>query len=200
MRPNQRWLDHLQSVKDLRMARKGQMDTWISLVHLIPQILGQNMPDVWPLPVSLGGQYACDILLSLAAPHLNFLSTFFDINYVSCDLDLPYFSHNTSDFNEGRIDAGNPHHFPNLLFIELEEQVRSNPEPNTYHDDSSDSGSQSGSSEYGTDSGILSDIDDAADQTPFTPFYAPVLTPFVPIGSFTASDPDVTDLILLGFL
>ena len=115
-------------------------------------------------------------------------------------MDLPYFSHNTFDFNESGIDAGNPHHFPDLLFIELEEQVRNNPEPNTHRDDSDDSGSQSGSSEYGTDSGALSDIDDATDITPFTPFYAPVLTPFVPIGSFTASDPDVTDLILLGFL
>ena len=94
---------------------------------------------------------------------------------------------------------GNPHYFPDLLFIELEEQVKGNPEPNTYRDDSDDSGSQSGSSEYGTDSGILSDIGDAADQTP-NPFYAPVLTPFVPIGSFMASDPDITDLILLGFL
>ena len=115
-------------------------------------------------------------------------------------MDLPYFSHNTSDFNESRIDAGKPHHFPDLLFIELEKQVENDPESNTYRDDSSDSGSQSGSSEYGTDSGVLSDIDNAAEQTPFTPFYAPVLTPFVPIGSFTASDPDVTDLILLGFL
>ena len=176
------------------------MDTWITLVHLIPQILGQNVPDVWPLPVSLGGQYTCDILLSLAALHLNLLSTFFELNYVSCDLDLPYFSHNTFDFNESGIEAGNPHHFPDLLFIELEEQVRSNPEPNTYRNDSDDSGSQSGSSEYGMDSGALSDIDNAAQLTPFTPFYAPVLTPFVPIGSFTASDPDVTDLILLGFL
>ena len=132
--------------------------------------------------------------------HLNCLSTFSDINYVSCDLDLPYFSHFIFDFNESGLDAGNLHYFPDLLFIELEKQVESNPEPNTYRDDSDDSSSQSGSSEYGMDSGTLSDIDNAADQTPFTPFYAPVLTPFVPIGSFTASDPDVTDLILLGFL
>ena len=176
------------------------MDTWVTLVQAVPQILGQNMPDMWPLPVSLGGQYACDIPLSLAALHLNFLSTFFDINYVSCDLDLPYFPHYTFDFNESGLDVGNPHYFPDLLFVELEEQVESNPEPNTYRDDSDDSGSQSGSSEYGTDSGILSDIDSAADQTPDPPSYALVLTPFVPIGSFTASDPDVTDLILLGFL
>ena len=176
------------------------MDTWVTLVQAVPQILGQNVPDVWPLPVSLGGQYACDIPLSLAALHLNFRSTFFDINYVSCDLDLPYFPHYISDFNESGLDAGNPHYFPDLLFIELEEQVENNPETNTYCDDSDDSGNQSGSSEYGTDSGALSDIDDATDQTPFTPFYAPVLTPFVPIGSFMASDPDVTELILLGFL
>ena len=158
------------------------------------------MPDVWPLPVSLVGQYVCDIPLSLAALHLNFLSTFFELNYVSCDLDSPYFSHNAFDFNESRLDVGNPHYFPDLLFIELEEQVKVKPEPNTYRDDSDDSGSQSGSSEYGTDSGVLSDIEDTVDQTPFTPFYAPVLTPFVPISSFTASDPDITDLILLGFL
>ena len=94
---------------------------------------------------------------------------------------------------------GNPHFFPDLLFIKLEEQVKGNPEPNTYHDDSDDSGSQSGSSEYGMDSGILSDIDDAVVPTP-NPYYAPVFTPFVSIGSFTASDLDVTDLILLGFL
>ena len=176
------------------------MDTWVTLVQAVPQILGQNMPDIWPLPVSLGGQYACDIPLSLAVLHLNFLSTFFDINYVSCDLDLPYFPHTIFDFNESGLDAGNLHYFPDLRFIELEKQVEGNPEPNTYHNDSDDSGSQSGSSKYGMDSGTLSDIDDATDQTPFTPFYAPVLPPFIPIGSFTASDPDITDLILLGFL
>ena len=175
------------------------MDTWIILVQAIPQILRQNMPDVWPLPVSLGGQYACNIPLSLAVLHLNFLSMFFELNYVSFDLDLPYFSHNTFDFNESGLDVGNPHFFPDLLFVELEEQVKGNPEPNTYRDDSDGSGSQSGSSEYGTDSGILSDIDDTVDQTP-NPSYAPIFTPFVPIGSFTASDPDITDLILLGFL
>ena len=114
-------------------------------------------------------------------------------------MDLPYILHNTSDFNESRLDAGNPHHFPDLLFIELEEQVKGNPAPNTYRDNSDDSGNQSGSSEYGMDSGILCDIEDTADQTP-NPFYAPVLTPFVPIGSFMASDPDVTDLILFGVL
>ena len=59
--------------------------------------------------------------------YISFLSTFFKLNYISCDLELPYFSHNTFDFNESGIDAGNPHHFPDLLFIELEEQVRSNP-------------------------------------------------------------------------
>ena len=94
---------------------------------------------------------------------------------------------------------GNPHFFPDLLFIELEEPVKGSPEPNTYHNDSDDSGSQSGSNKYGTDSGILSDVDDAADQTP-NPFYALVFTPFVPIGSFTAPNPDITDLILLGLL
>ena len=149
--------------------------------------------------MSLGGQYACDIPLSLAVLHLNLLSTFFEPNYVTSDLDLPYFSHNTFDFNESGLNAGNPHFFPDLLFIELEEQVKGNPEPNTYCDDSDDSGSQSGSSKYGTDSGILSDIDIAMDQTPNC-FYAPVLTPFVPIGSFMASDPEITNLILLGFL
>ena len=173
------------------------MDSWINLVQASPQFFGQKVPEVWPLPVSLGGQYTCDIPLSLAALHLNFLSTFFDINYVSCDLDLPYLSFNISDLNEGGLDVGNPHFFPDLLFFELEEQVKGNPEPNTYCNNSDDSGSQSGSSEYGTDSGIVSDIKDAVDQTPFAPFYALVLTPFVPIGSFTASDLDVT---LLGFL
>ena len=131
--------------------------------------------------------------------HLNFLSTFFKLNYITTKLDLPYFLHNIFDFNESGLDMGNLHFFPNLLFIELEEQVKGNPEPNTYHNDSDDSGSQSGSSEYGMDSGILSDIDDATVSTS-NPFYALIFTPFVPIGSFTASDPDVTDLILLGFL
>ena len=140
--------------------------------------------------------------LSLAAPHLNFLSNVFEFNNVSLDLDLPYFSHNTFDFNESGLDAGNPHYFPDLLFVELEEQVKGNPEPNTYRNDSEESGSQSGSSEYGMDSGILSDLDSAVDRPP-TPniSYALVFTPFVPIGSFTASNnPDVTDLILLGLL
>ena len=92
-----------------------------------------------------------------------------------------------------------PHFFPDLLFIELEEQVKGSPEPNTYHNDSDDSDSQSGSNEYGIDSGILSDVDDAADQTP-NPFYALVFTSFVPIGSFTAPNLDITHHILLGFL
>ena len=96
---------------------------------------------------------------------------------------------------------GNPHYFPELHFIELEESVRNNPEPNTYrNDDSEDSGSQSGSSEYGTDSGDLSNIDSAVDLPTPNVSYAPVFTPFVPLSSFTASDLDITDLILLGFL
>ena len=141
----------------------------------------------------------CNIPLSLEVPLSNFLSTFFKFNYVTPELNLPYFSHDTSDFNESRLDADNLHFFPDLLFVELKEQVKGNPEPNTYCNDLDDSGSQSGSSKYEMDSGILSDIDDAMDQTP-NPFYAPVFTPFVPIGSFTASNPDITDLILLGFL
>ena len=112
---------------------------------------------------------------------------------------LTFHTIHTSDFNESGLDAGNPHFFPDLLFVELEEQVKGNPEPNTYCNDSDNSGSQSGSSEYGTDSGILSDIEDAADQTP-NPYHAPVFTSFVPISSFMASDLDITDLILLGFL
>ena len=157
------------------------------------------MPDIWPLPVSLGGQYACNILLSLTALHLNLLRTFFELNYVTPDLDLPYFSHNTFDFNESGLDMGNPHFFPDLLFVELEERIKNNPKPNTYHNDSDDSSSPSGSSEYETDSGALSDTDNAADKTPKS-FYAPVFTPFVPIGSFMAPNLDVTDLIILGFL
>ena len=110
-------------------------------------------------------------------PHLNFLSKFFELNYVSLNLDLPYFSHNTFDFNESRLGAGNLHYFPELLFIELEESVKNNPEPNIYrNDDSEDSGSQSGSSEYGTDSGDLSNIDSANIPTPNPP-YASVFTP-----------------------
>ena len=138
--------------------------------------------------------------LSLAVPHLNFVSNFFEFNYVTFELVLPYFSHETFDFNESGLDVGNPHYFPDLLFVELEEQVKGNPEPNTYRDDSDDSGSQSKSSEYETDSGIISDSDSAAVQTP-NPSYILVFTPFVPLGSFTASrNLDVTDLILLGFL
>ena len=97
------------------------MDSWINLVQASPQFFGQNVPDIWPLPVSLGGQYACDIPLSLAAPHLNFLNTFYDLNYVSFDFDLPYLSLNIPDLNESRLDVGNPYYFPDLLFIELEE-------------------------------------------------------------------------------
>ena len=85
-----------------------------------------------------------------------------------------------------------PHFFPDLLFIKLDEQVKGSPEPNTYRNDSDNSGSQSGSNEYGIDSGILRDVDDAADQTP-NPFYALGFTSFVSIGSFMAPNPDVTD-------
>ena len=78
--------------------------------------------------------------------------------------------------------------------------MEGNPEPNMYCDNSSDSGSQSRSSEYEMNSGILSDSDSAAVSTP-NPSYAPVFTPFVPLGSFTASNnPDITHLIVLGFL
>ena len=163
------------------------------------EISRQSVPDVWPLPASIEGQYTCDVPWSLKAPELNFLSNFFELNYITFELDLPYFSHNTFDFNESGLDVGNPHFFPDLLFVDLEEQVKGSPEPNTYCDDSSDSGSQSGSSKYETDSGIPSDSESAMDQTP-NPFYAPVFTPFLPTGSFTASDLDVTKLILLGFL
>ena len=75
------------------------------------------MPDIWPLPASLGGQYACDVPLSLTALHLNFLSNYFEMNYVTFELVLPYFSHETFDFNESGLDAGNPHYFPDLLSL-----------------------------------------------------------------------------------
>ena len=133
------------------------------------------MPNIWPLSASLGGQYACDVPLSLAAPHLNFLSNSFELNYATSELVLPYFSHETFDFNESGLDAGNLHYFPNLFFVELEEQVEGNPEPNMYCDDSSDSGSQSRSSKYEMDSGILSDSDPATVPTPNSS-YVPVFT------------------------
>ena len=74
------------------MACKGQLSVWVTLRKLIPQILGKSVPDVWPLPASLlGGQYVCDIPHFLTAPDLNFLSNFFEFNYVTFELNLPYF-------------------------------------------------------------------------------------------------------------
>ena len=195
-RPNLRWLALLRSGLDERKERKEKSWKWETLTKTVPHLLVENIPAEWPLPASLGNQYACDILLSLAALHLPWFQNFYDLNYATDLICLPYFGCTFPGFNQNGVYIENPHYFNELLFLEMEEYIKKESVFTTYRNTS---GIQSETSEYETDTSISQNDSDSDEESAS---YAPPSSHITPFGSFTATSTNlaVTDLIILGFL
>ena len=87
--PNLQWLAHLRNGLSKRKERKEKSWEWETLTKTIPCLLAESVPAEWPLPASLGSQYVCNILLSLAALHLHWFQSFYDLNYTTDEICLP---------------------------------------------------------------------------------------------------------------
>ena len=99
-RPNLQWLACLRNEANERKERKEKSWTWEILTTTIPYLLVTNIPTEWPLLASLGSQYACNIPLFLTALHLYWFQKFYDLNYTTNELCLPYFGCTVLGFNE----------------------------------------------------------------------------------------------------
>ena len=194
--PNLRWLALLQSSLDERKEQKDKSWEWETLTKTIPHLLAKHVPAEWPLPVSLGSQYACDIPLSFVVPHLHWFQNFYDLNYTTEFIYLPYLGCTFPGFNQNSVYIENPHYFDDILFLEMEEYIEKESVFTSYCDTS---GIQSETSEYETDTSV-SQNDSDSDEEP--PSYAPPSSHITPLGSFMATSTNlaVTDLIILGFL
>ena len=194
--PNLQWLACLRNRLDERKERKEKSLEWETLTKTVPHLLVENVPTEWPLPASLGNQYVCDIPLSLAALHLPWFQNFYDLNYATDFICLPYFGCTFPGFNQNGVYIENPHYFDELLFLKMEEYIKKESVFTTYHDTS---GIQSETSEYETDTYISQNDSDSDEESPS---FAPPSSHITSLGSFTATSANlaVTDLIILGFL
>ena len=110
--PSKKWSQCEESLQ-------GQVLNMENPNQTISHLLRENVPIEWPLLVSLGSQYACDIPLSLVALHLCWFQNFYDLNHATNKLCLPYFSYTVPGFNECGTFVENPHYFTNLMVIEM---------------------------------------------------------------------------------
>ena len=190
------WLAHLRNGADKRKVCKDKSLVWESLTKTVPHLLRENVPTEWPLPASLGGQYMCNILLSLAVLHLHWFQNLYDLNYATDEICLPYFSCTVPGFNQLGNLVVNPHYFDELCFLEMEQNITKESVFTTYHDTS---GIQSETSKYEADISFSQNDSDSNEESPS---YAPPSSHITPFGSFTATSTNlaVTDLIILGFL
>ena len=186
--PSQKWLD-------IQKERKEKSWEWKTLTKTVPHLLTTNVPAEWPLLASLGNQYTCDIPLSLAALHLYWFQNFYDLNYATDVICLPYFSCTFLGFNQNDVYIENPHNFNELLFLKMEQYIEKESVFTTYRNTS---GIQSETSEYETDTSISQNDSDSDEESPS---YAPPSSHITPLGSFTATSANlaITDLIILGF-
>ena len=94
------------------------------------------------------------------------------------------------------IYVENPYFFDELMFLEMEQNIKKKSIFTTYHDTT---GIQSKTREYETDT-TGSESDQSSNKK--TPSYAPPSSHIIPIGSFSqeTSSLDITGLILLGLL
>ena len=154
------------------------------------------MPAEWPLLASLGSQYACNILLSLAALHLHWFQSFYDLNYATDEICLPYFSCTVLGFNHHSVYIENPHYFDEFFFLEMEQNIEKESVFTTYHDTS---GIQSETSKYETDTSATQSDSDCNEESPS---YVLPSSHITSPCSFMATSANlaVTDLIILGFL
>ena len=195
-RPNLWWLALLRSGLDKRKERKDKSWEWETLTKTIPHLFIENIPAEWPLPASLGSQYTCDIPLSLAAQHLHWFQNFYDLNYATDFICLPYLGCTFPGFNQNSVYIENPHYFDELLFLETEKYIKKDSIFTTYHNTS---GIQSETSKYETDTSISQNDSDSNGESPS---YAPPSSYITSLGSFMATSANlaVTDLIILRFL
>ena len=194
--PHLRWLALLRSGLDERKERKDKSWEWETLTKTIPHLFVENVPIEWPLPASLGNQYACDIPLSLTAQHLHWFRNFYDLDYTTDFICLPYLSCTFLGFNQNGVYIENPHYFDELLFLEMEEHIEKESVFTTYRDTSD---IQSETSKYETDTSISQNDSDSDEESPS---YALPSSHITSLGSFTATSANlaVTNLIVLGFL
>ena len=138
----------------------------------------------------------CNIPLSLAALHLHWFQFFYDMNYTTDEIRLPYFGCTVLGFNQNGVYVENPHYFDELLFLEMEQNIKKESVFTSYCNTSD---IQSETSKYETDiSATQSDSDSDEESSS----YAPPSSHITSLGSFTATSANlaVTDLIILGFL
>jgi hypothetical protein len=81
------WMEK-RKVKGKR--RKDAMETWHKSLNKYLNRFTTGLHHSWPLPALLGGQYICNIPLTLMALHLNHFHHVCDINYVVSDIYLPF--------------------------------------------------------------------------------------------------------------
>jgi hypothetical protein len=160
--------------------RKDLVPSWLKTLDKYPNRFTTDLHQSWPLPALLGGQYVCDIPLTLAALHLNRFLHVRDINYVVPDIYMPFFNSQSKyiQIDENLIVVNN-HYFDPLYFEELEEIVRANKVP--YMPSSPISVTASPGNQ-----GALPIV--------------PKNTSFVPNSSAGTNSVSITDLIILGLL
>ena len=130
------------------------------------------------------------------ALHLHWFQNFYDLNYATDEICLPFFSCTFPGFNQNSVYIENPHYFDELLFLEMEEYIEKETVFTIYRDTS---GIQSETSKYETDTSISQNDSDSNEESPS---YAPPSSHITSLGSFTATSANlaVTDIIILGFL
>ena len=161
--PNLPWLARLRNESNERKERKEKSWEWETLTKTIPHLLVKNVTAEWPLLVSLGSQYACNIPLSLVVLHLHWFQSFYDLNYTTDEICLPYFSCTVPGFNQNGVYIGNPHYFNELLFLKMEQNIEKESVFTTYHNTS---GIQSESSKYETDTSATRSNPDSDEKSP----------------------------------
>ena len=90
-------------------------------------------------------------------PHLHWFQNFYDLNYATDFIYLPYLGCTFPGFNQNSVYIENPHYVDELLFLEMEEYIKKESVFTTYHDTS---GIQSETSEYETDTSVSQDDSD----------------------------------------
>ena len=112
--------------------------------------------------------------------HLHWFQNFYDLNYATDFIYLPYLGCTFLGFNQNGVYIENPHYFDQFLFLQMEEYIEKESVFTTYHDTS---GIQSETSEYETDTSISQNDSDSDEESPS---YAPPSSHITPLGSFMA--------------
>ena len=101
--------------------------------------------------------------LSLAVLHLCWFQNLYDLNYATDEICLPYFGCTVLGFNQNGVYIENPHYFDEFLFLEMEQNIQKESVFTTYHNNS---GIQSETSEYETDTSISQNDSGSNEESP----------------------------------